>query len=274
MGKLAAAAAFGYAVLSVGGNVLTQALLSSQPKNDREQLQVIDADPEAYVVGAAVQGLALLLMAGVLYYVFKVVRYRRPELPSYGLPLALLGSALLAVSGVFLTLDLIDTAAEFLASGERTESRAEDLQREISPVTVGVGAGGAFALALSLVLICMGAMRSGVLSRFMGVIGIIVGSLYVLGALLQVGQGFVQLFWVMALGFLFLNRWPGGRGPAWETGEPIPWPSAAERRAESAGGEEGGAEAIDPPDAPEPEREVVPPVPHPVSNKRKRKRRR
>ena len=100
------------------------------------------------------------------------------------------------------------------------------------------------------------------------------GSLDVLGALLQVGQGFVQLFWVMALGFLFLNRWPGGRGPAWETGEPIPWPSAAERRAESAGGEEGGAEAIDPPDAPEPEREVVPPVPHPVSKKRKRKRRR
>ena len=37
----------------------------------------------------------------------------------------------------------------------------------------------------------------------------------------------IQAFWLGALGLLFLGNWPGGRGPAWETGEADPWPSAA-----------------------------------------------
>ena len=36
------------------------------------------------------------------------------------------------------------------------------------------------------------------------------------------GPLIVQLFWLVAIGVLFLGRWPGGRGPAWETGEADP----------------------------------------------------
>ena len=42
---------------------------------------------------------------------------------------------------------------------------------------------------------------------------------------------FVQLFWIVALGMLFLNRWPNGRGPAWSVVEAIPWPTAADAQA-------------------------------------------
>ena len=34
----------------------------------------------------------------------------------------------------------------------------------------------------------------------------------------------------VALGVLFFDWWFGGRGPAWESGEQIPWPSAAQVR--------------------------------------------
>ena len=49
------------------------------------------------------------------------------------------------------------------------------------------------------------------------------------------------MFWLGALGGLFLGRWPGGRGPAWETGEPDLWPTPERRMGllqEEAAGEE------------------------------------
>lgn len=274
-GRFAAGAVLGYALLTVGGRVYTGASLSLRPENDRELLQVIASDDNVVLTGAALQGVALLMIAIVLYYLYRVVEHRRPEVPAAGLALAFVGPLLLAVAGVLLALDQIDNAREFVAAGERSEERATDLLRQQAGLTLGLGAGGALALALSLVFICVSAMRAGILSRFMGVLGIVVGSLYVLGSLLPIGgPGFIQLFWLVALGALFVDRWPGGRGAAWETGEAIPWPTAAERRLEatSAAGPEGGPEP-GAPDSPTP-------VPgeisgqDPVSKKRKRKRRR
>jgi hypothetical protein len=123
-------------------------------------------------------------------------------------------------------------------------------------------------------------MRAGVLSKFMGIVGIIVGVLFVIPILGSVP--IVEVFWVGALGLLFLDRWPqGGRGPAWDSGEAIPWPTAQDRAAEMA---ERRADREIEREA-EPDREPVAtggrqegddhPVAreHPRSKKRKRKRR-
>ena len=71
-------------------------------------------------------------------------------------------------------------------------------------------------------------MRVGLLTRFMGVLGIIVGVLFIvpIGSPLPI----VQAFWLVALGALFLGRWPSGMPPAWVTGEAQPWPSQQELR--------------------------------------------
>jgi hypothetical protein len=65
----------------------------------------------------------------------------------------------------------------------------------------------------------------------MGIMGVLLGGLFVLPL---IASPIIQLFWLIALGALFINRWPGGRGPAWETGEEIPWPSAQDRLAPPA----------------------------------------
>jgi hypothetical protein len=113
-------------------------------------------------------------------------------------------------------------------------------------------------------MISLNAMRAGLLSRFMGILGIFVGVLLVI----PIGVQILQLFWFAALGLLFLDRWPGGRGPAWSSGEAIPWPGAAEqrhdmerRRAEQEGLVEPAAE-------PEPPTEAS----RPTSRKRRKKR--
>jgi hypothetical protein len=84
-------------------------------------------------------------------------------------------------------------------------------------------------------------MRVGLLTQFMGIIGIIVGALYVF----QVGPApILQAFWLLALVPLFLHRWPSGTPAAWTRGIAVPWPTAAERRAAmqpaTAGGPKSG----------------------------------
>ena len=105
---------------------------------------------------------------------------------------------------------------------------------------------GSFALGFAFVMLAMNAMRVGLLTRFMGVLGMIVGATFVL-PLDQ--QGIIRSFWLVALGFLIVGRWPsgvpppgrraarspgraprrramrGGRAPLPETPAPVPPPS-------------------------------------------------
>jgi hypothetical protein len=129
-------------------------------------------------------------------------------------------------------------------------------------------------------------MRVGLLTRFMGVLGIIVGVLFIIpiGSSLPI----VQAFWLTSLGVLFLGRWPSGMPPAWVTGEAQPWPTQQELRearmeaqAEKAASTDdedekrprrmGRRERAEAPETPAPELPAR--RPHPSSKKRKRKRR-
>jgi hypothetical protein len=70
-------------------------------------------------------------------------------------------------------------------------------------------------------------MRAGLLTRFLGYLGVISGALFVLAF---VPIPIVQVYWLGALAMLFAGRSPNGMPPAWRSGEAMPWPSAAEMR--------------------------------------------
>ncbi len=78
--------------------------------------------------------------------------------------------------------------------------------------------------------------------------------------LLAGGSLIVEIFWLGSLAYLFLGRWPGGRGAAWESGQAEPWPTPAQRRKAEA-----EAEEIEPPEPETPTRRS--------SRKRRKKRR-
>jgi hypothetical protein len=141
-----------------------------------------------------------------------------------------------------------------------------------APILVGLQYGGVLAVAFAFVLISLNAMRAGLLSRFMGIIGVIIGALTVLPLF---GPSIIQVFWFGALGLILLDRWPNGRGPAWEVVESIPWPSGADQRQAQM---ERRAERDEPEDDYEDEHEEHEDrngsAPHPASKKRKKKRRR
>jgi hypothetical protein len=121
------------------------------------------------------------------------------------------------------------------------------------------------ALAFLYVMLPLRARRVGLLTPFMSILGVIVGVLIVF-ATLGIAP-VIQAFWLGALGMLLLGNWPGGRGPAWESGEAEPWPSAAQRRGLTPmPGEEPQLD----PNAPGPEPEPVPE--RPKSRKRRGRR--
>jgi len=227
---------------------------------DREVLRQIDSHHAGVLAGRIVQALAVVVLVGALYYLYKAAMARRPE---GGLnilwPVALLAATLLSVAAITGYFDATSTAKDFV-DGPQTKARADDLAGDLSgTVTKAVGQGGGLCLGLAYLLLSLNAMRAGLLSRFMGILGIIAGVLVVIPIL---PGAFIQLFWIVALGMLFLGRWPNGRGPAWDVVEPVPWPTAADQQAARQ-----AAEA----DEPEPEAEGDEPRQRPASRKRKRR---
>ncbi len=225
------------AFLSVGFNVAASLYVSSSidstPKadNTRELLRIVDANGSVFVTGAVLTGIGGLLLAVVLWYLFNATKARRPDLQKAALVLAIVGPILLAVAGILVQLNLVDRAGEFLASGAQTEVRADDLVADRPALIQSLGLSGALALAFATIMISQNAMRVGLLTKFLGILGIVVGALYVLGMLFPLGTDVIRLFWLIAVGLVILGWWPGGRGPTWETGVAEEWLSPAQRRA-------------------------------------------
>jgi hypothetical protein len=258
-GRLAAGAALASAALLLAGTVVRQAVaLGSRPDNEAEFLRAIDGESTSFIVSGVLQALSFLALGVVLWYLFRATRYRRSDTPSWALPLILAGPVLLAAAAIATDLDRLSIADDFLGSERRTEARAEDLLEDRGGAGGALGLAGTLTFAFGLVLVPLNAMRAGLLSRFMGILGIVLAAAYVL---MPPIAGILQLFWVNALAVLFLGRWPGGRGPAWETGEATPWPSAADR---------GRAAQAEPGEAEEPEPEPEPAAERPASRKRRR----
>jgi hypothetical protein len=218
-----------------------------------------------FVVAAVLNALGTLATGAALTFLAKAIRARREVFPRIGTTLPWVGAGLLAVGVIVYALGTGDTVDKLLA-GPKTVDAVNDVKGG-SLLVAGqlIEVIGRFALGAAFVLVCLNAMRSGLLTRFMGVLGILVGVLMVV-PLLQ-GPPVVQAFWLVALGALYLGRWPRGVPPAWRTGKEEPWPSNAELRAARAGAAKPAAAG-----APAEIAERTG-APHPSSKKRKRKRR-
>ena len=221
-----------FAVLAFLTGVLTIAAFAANAATlqgktgDREILRQIDSHHAGFLASRLLQALVVIALVSALYYLYRAAVARRPE---GGLtlfwPIGLLAAVLLSVAAVTGYFDATSAAKDFV-DGPQTAARADDLAGELSSTaTKAIGSAGGLCLGLTYLLLSLNAMRAGLLSRFMGILGIIAGLLVVVPIL---PGAFIQLFWIVALGLLFLGRWPNGRGPAWDVVEPVPWPTAAD----------------------------------------------
>jgi hypothetical protein len=287
MGRPAALAAFAAGLLLLAGTVvilsIPQGRSGVEPRADF--LLGVDDSPGSLYATTALQATAAICMIGVFYYLFRATSARNGGVPRWFVYIVLIGPLMYAAAQPIAATSQVDVAEKFATRDYSfpDEDRGSDLRKcprirgdigqqcaekllrdDANGAALGLGSAGTVAIAFLFVMLPLRARRVGLLSPFMSILGVIAGVLFVLPFLPGVPV-FVQAFWLGALGALLLGRWPGGRGPAWETGEPDPWPTAAERRGLATA---PAAEAEEPP-APEPQQ----PVPErPSSRKRKRKR--
>jgi hypothetical protein len=312
----AAGAAFVAALLPIASTIWASSLLGSLPTKNSEALflQRVNDHAGGYVAAGVLTALGTAALAPVLVYLYNAVRARRPQIPRIALILAVAAPLVAGGAGIARQAVLASTASDYVKhppaarpaselvaeqkklnalkgdaysdeKGKFENEPAKDKLKSGSITTVAyVGLIANLLLGTAFVLISMNAMRAGLLSRFMGILGVIVGALTAIPIL--GGAPVVQLFWLVAMGVLFLNRWPQGRGPAWEAVEPIPWPTAQERRdaiapagssaRDGAGSDDDDDDDDEPEELPQHTREAARPRPsaqHPRSKKRKRKRR-
>ena len=240
-GRVAAGFAFASVVLIVA-SLIVQASIGARTTKTAESLRVAHEHSGTLVLYAVLIAISYLCLIPVLLYVYRAAKFRRAETPAVTQLMAVLGPVLIAISTIGAVISTLSVARDFVNVGPQTEKHADHLVNSGAlNVFRGFGLAAGLATAVALVLIGVHGRRAGLFSRFMGTLGIAAGALAVIPL---TPVPIVQMFWTVALALLFVDRWPGGgRGPAWETGEAIQWPSAQDRLAASQEDEEPEPEA-------------------------------
>jgi hypothetical protein len=259
-------AALAAAVLAVVAGVLPQAIYSDFPRVfvldalrdaageniGREglrtaQILFIDDHALSLLLVAVAQAATAVLIGVLLVFLFDASVARGGTTPRIARLLALLGAGATALSAVVLQVAVMLSAHDFASSSDHGTAAAHDaLRGGVVVAASGLGFFGSISLAAAFVLITIGAMRVGLLTRFLGVLGAIVGALILLGPLSGSPTFIVQAFWLGMVGALLLGRFPRNIPPAWTSGEAMPWPTQQEIREErerhrgGGGGGRGG----------------------------------
>ena len=222
------------------------------------------------LIASVLNAIGSLAVAWTLAYLYRCSRARnQTEVKPYVRIIAVAGGVLAAITGVAYAIIVAIRVHEFVTTGSQTYAEANHLTTAGGLLALQLlGQAGALLLAVGFVLVSLNAMRQGLLTRFMGYLGIFAGVL----VLFQVTQiPVVQGYWLAAVAYLISGRWPTGLPPAWVTGRAEPWPPSSQMRARRAAG--GGAR---PSPQPEPQPAGAPaagPRTRASTPKRKRKRR-
>ena len=238
---------------------------------EAEVLRSVYEHGSALTVSAILQAAAFLLIVAPLVYLFRAVQARSERVRGQLIGLVVAAPLFLAGAAILTAVATDDAASDFVsgkataeltakeaatdcrsersddadafrdefgggaaaAAVDRCATRAvadEEAENAVTAapgrdISTGLGLGGRLGLAFALVYTCLWAMRTGLLTRFWGSLGMAMG---VAALLLLIQFTFV---WFLYFGLLVAGWIPGGKPPAWESGEAEPWPTPGEKAA-------------------------------------------
>lgn len=197
-----------------------------------EQLRVADANAGVLMLSSLLNALAALLMTIPLLYLFKAAQARSDRVSQALVGFVFIGPVLLALRSLLSAVSQNQIASDFVAQASPGGDIYTLLDDLAEASTVAEVAGSLFfpavlGLVVAMVYTSLQAMRVGLVSRFFGTLGMALG-----GALVVIAPQLSLLaiaIWMGWLGFIYLDRVPRGRPPAWVAGEAIPWPKPGEQ---------------------------------------------
>jgi hypothetical protein len=232
---LAAFAAIGFVIVAIV--IATQGVGGGS--GDSELLRHVDEHRSAELISSILQAIGVGLLVAPLYYLFRSAKARSERMRGQLVGVVIAAPLFLAALAILSGVSTLHAASDFvsnevprlMAKGVALNSdHANEIAKEtiseapLRSLAAGFGLGGQLGFLVAMVYTCLYGMRVGLLPRFWGSLGM------ALGAVSFIFFQFAML-WFVYLGLLLIGRIPGGRPPAWETGEAIPWPSPGEKAA-------------------------------------------
>lgn len=206
-----------------------------------ELLRDADAHPGATMLANFMQAIGVGLLAAPLYFLFRAGLARSETMRRQLVGVAIAGPLFLAVAAILISFATVSAAEVFVSdevprlmadgvelSSDRANEVADDTVADagLAPVAGGFELGGRIAFVVAMFYAALHAMRTGLLTRFWGSLGMALGIV----SFLPPFRPFV-LLWFIYLGLLLADLLPGPKPPAWKTGEAMPWPTPGEKAA-------------------------------------------
>jgi hypothetical protein len=234
-----------------------------------DRLIEVDSDRSAMVIASIVQCIGWFLLTVPLVYLFKAASARSPQVRRGLIGVIIVAPIFLGLGGLLSAVSVLDAATEFKdtpaseiqscvadkqdeqdaadATGDEEATTTEDLVEEcrdeiaredrtgssVSGIETGLGLAGLLGFTIAVVYCALWGMRTGLLTRFWGSLGMALGAVFVFFTLFT-------LVWFIYIGLLFAGWVPGGRPPAWASGEAMPWPKGGRRGESDGDGGPGG----------------------------------
>jgi hypothetical protein len=243
------------------------------------EVRYIDHHAFGLIAGNVLTAIAILALTLVLLFIQDSTRFRRPETWVPGRPLVLIGGVGYALLNLIHEVTLAIEAHKF-AMGKDFSSKAVE-RALLTSGSVGIvltllGLLAALALTVGMIAVMVGSLRAGLLPRWLSMLGILAGLLFLPLFGSSLIPTLIPTFWLAATGFLLWERLPSGDPPAWAAGEARPWLTQS-RRAKGDGAENGPTGGDSPRsksarNGSEPAADLAPP-PTPVAGGSRRKRR-
>jgi len=193
---------------------------------DPPALRSTNEDGAPLLLGAIVVAIAFAALAVPLIYLFKAAQARSDRMLGALMFLVVLGPVLFGLQGVLLALGEIEVAEKFVdqeAGVGDIYSLADNLLEESALNTAGLIAQtiAGPALIFGMIYVPLWSVRTGLLTRFHGTLGMALGASLILPPLAGLTLP-ALLAWFMYFGLMLGGRTPRGRLPAWDAGEALP----------------------------------------------------
>lgn len=169
-------------VTTFAGLIIQSSGLDPDSDNDADRLLDRVDNFSSIITGSILSGIGYLLLAATVFFLFSAAARRTEQVRTSLRPLIIIGPLLLAVSGILTAIAYDSAASDFVSvmptSGDAAEDRASDLISNSSLLTFGafMGLAGLAAFAFGIIYSAMWGMRTGLLTRFWGTLGMAFGA--------------------------------------------------------------------------------------------------
>ena len=210
-----------------------------------EELIRIDGDRSGLWIASIGQFIGWSLLAIPLVFMFKAAAARSPRVRTALIGVMIIAPLLIGIGSLLSAGSVLQAATDYRdvdqatitkcvdekvadADTEVTDEERDDFVTEcedeeaadirsatsLANIETGVGLAGLLGFTISIVYVALWSMRTGLLSRFWGSLGIALGAVFAFFTLFT-------LVWFIYIGLLLAGWVPGGRPPAWAAGEAV-----------------------------------------------------